>query len=466
MKLWGGRFSKETEQLVHQFNASINFDKRLYHYDIMGSKVHAEMLAKQDIISQEEGQKIIKGLSDIEEDIDKGVLEFDQSSEDIHSFIEKNLIERIESVGGKLHTGRSRNDQIALDIRLYLREEINGLKDQLKKFMGILLDLGEKYTDIYMPGYTHLQRAQVITFSHHLMAYYFMLKRDLERLIDNYKRVNVLPLGSGALAATTYPLDREFVAEKLGFDSISQNSLDAVSDRDFVLEFLSIASTIIMHLSRLSEEIIIWSSSEFSFIELDDAYSTGSSIMPQKKNPDIAELVRGKTGRVYGHLIQLLTTLKGLPLAYNKDMQEDKEGLFDTVDNLKIILTIFPNMLKTMEINKEEMLKACTSGFLNATDLADYLVKKGLPFREAHEVVGKAVIHCLEEKKELEEIELEEWQRLFPEKEELFADDLEKYLNLKYTVENRSIIGGPAPIETKRVISQEKDYLNAFDKLQ
>ncbi|MFW6264536.1 MAG: argininosuccinate lyase [Bacillota bacterium] len=464
MKLWGGRFSKETDQLVHQFNASINFDQRLYHYDILGSKVHAEMLAKQGIISDEEGQKIIDGLKEIETEIESGILEFDQASEDIHSFVEKNLIANIGAVGGKLHTGRSRNDQVALDIRLYLRDEINFISNQLIIFMKTLLELAEKYTDVYIPGYTHLQRAQVVTFSHHLLAYYFMLKRDLERLADNYKRVNVLPLGSGALAATTYPLDREFVAKKLNFDSISQNSMDGVSDRDFVIEFLSIASTIIMHLSRFSEEIIIWSSSEYSFIELDDAYSTGSSIMPQKKNPDIAELVRGKTGRVYGHLIQLLTTLKGLPLAYNKDMQEDKEGLFDTVDNLKIILKIFPDMLSTMKLNKERMLEACSTGFLNATDLADYLVKKGLPFREAHEVVGKAVVYCIEENKELEEISQREWQNIFPEKKDLFADDLNKYLEIKYTVENRAITGGPAPEESKRVIRQEKEYLKNLEK--
>lgn len=459
MKLWGGRFNKETDQLVHQFNASIDFDQRLYHYDIMGSKVHAEMLGKQGILSIEEVDKILNGLKEIENDIDEGNLNFDQSSEDIHSFVEKNLIEKIGNTGGKLHTGRSRNDQVALDIRLYLREEIGLIHDLLSDFMNVLVKLAEKYIDVYLPGYTHLQRAQVVTLAHHLMAYYFMLKRDYERLNDNLKRVNVLPLGSGALAGTTYPLDREFVAEKLGFASISQNSLDGVSDRDFLIEFLSISSTIIMHLSRFSEEIILWSSSEFDFIELDDAYSTGSSIMPQKKNPDIAELVRGKTGRFFGHLIQLLTTLKGLPLAYNKDMQEDKEGLFDTIDTLKIILKIYPEMLDTMKVKEENMLDACQRGFLNATDLADYLAKKGLAFRKAHEVVGQAVVYCLENKRELEELTIDEYKKLFPEIKDLFNTDINQYLSLKYTVENRDIIGGPAPKEMKRVIAQEKEYL-------
>jgi len=459
VKLWGGRFNKETDQLVHQFNASIDFDQRLYHYDIMGSKVHAEMLGKQGILSIEEVDKILNGLKEIENDIDEGNLNFDQSSEDIHSFVEKNLIEKIGNTGGKLHTGRSRNDQVALDIRLYLREEIGLIHDLLSDFMNVLVKLAEKYIDVYLPGYTHLQRAQVVTLAHHLMAYYFMLKRDYERLNDNLKRVNVLPLGSGALAGTTYPLDREFVAEKLGFASISQNSLDGVSDRDFLIEFLSISSTIIMHLSRFSEEIILWSSSEFDFIELDDAYSTGSSIMPQKKNPDIAELVRGKTGRFFGHLIQLLTTLKGLPLAYNKDMQEDKEGLFDTIDTLKIILKIYPEMLDTMKVKEENMLDACQRGFLNATDLADYLAKKGLAFRKAHEVVGQAVVYCLENKRELEELTIDEYKKLFPEIKDLFNTDINQYLSLKYTVENRDIIGGPAPKEMKRVIAQEKEYL-------
>ena len=459
MKLWGGRFNKETDSLVHQFNSSISFDQRLYHYDILGSMVHAEMLVKQGILESDEGDKIIKGLKEREEEISDGKLKIDNTYEDIHSFVEAKLIEKIGPVGGKLHTGRSRNDQIALDIRLYLRDEIKAIQELQKCFLETLLELAEKYTDIYIPGYTHLQRAQAVTLAHHLMAYYFMLKRDYQRFDDNLERVNVSPLGSGALAATTYPLDREYVAEKLGFDSVTQNSLDGVSDRDFIIEFLAIASTLIMHLSRLSEEIILWSSAEFDFIELDDAYSTGSSIMPQKKNPDIAELVRGKCGRIYGHLIQILTTLKGLPLAYNKDMQEDKEGLFDTIDTLKIILKIYPEMLKTMKIKKDNMYKACQKGFLNATDLADYLAQKGLPFRNAHEIVGKAVRYCIDKNLELEDLSIENYHDLFPEFKEFFSDDLKEFLSIKYTVDKRNITGGPAAEESLRVIYTEKNWL-------
>lgn len=462
MKLWGGRFNKETNLLVHQLNSSISFDQRLYQYDLLGSRVHAEMLVKQGILKKDEGEKIINGLKEIEEEIAEGKLTIDNTYEDIHSFVEAKLTEKIGSVGGKLHTGRSRNDQIALDIRLYLRDEIMDIQDLQKYFLNSLLELAEKYTDIYIPGYTHLQRAQVVTFSHHLMAYYFMLKRDYQRFEDNLKRVNVSPLGSGALAATTYPLDREYIADKLGFESVTQNSLDGVSDRDFIIEFLAIASTLIMHLSRLSEEIILWSSTEFDFIELDDAYSTGSSIMPQKKNPDIAELVRGKSGRIFGHLIQLLTTLKGLPLAYNKDMQEDKEGLFDTIDTLKMVLKIYPEMLKTLRIKKDNMFTACQKGFLNATDLADYLAKKGLPFRKAHEIVGKAVVYCIKNNLELEDLSVEIYQYLFPENIELFSDDLKKCLSTKYTVDNRKITGGPAPEETRRIINSEKNWIKAL----
>lgn len=459
MKLWGGRFSKKTNELVHQFNASIAFDQRLYKYDITGSKAHAKMLGKQGIITEEETHKIVNGLNEIEDELENGILKIDANSEDIHSFVEKILIDKIGSTGGKLHTGRSRNDQVALDIRLYLRDEIGQIKEIIINFMKVLIDLSKDNLEVYIPGYTHLQRAQVVTLAHHFMAYYFKLKRDYDRLNDNLKRVNILPLGSGALAGTTYPLDRVYIAKELGFSDISQNSIDGVSDRDFIIEFLSIASTIIMHLSRFSEEIILWSSAEFNFIELDDSYATGSSIMPQKKNPDIAELVRGKTGRIYGHLIQLLTTLKGLPLAYNKDMQEDKEGLFDTIDNLKTILTIFPEMIKTMKINTDNMLKACRQGFLNATDLADYLAQKGVPFRMAHEIVGKAVLYCLDKGKELEEITITEWKKLFPERKDMFEDDLNNYLEISYTVENRNITGGPAPEEVERVIEQEKQWM-------
>ncbi|MFY9497278.1 MAG: argininosuccinate lyase [Halanaerobiales bacterium] len=459
MKLWGGRFTKETDDLVHAFNASLAFDQRLYHYDIMGSIVHVEMLVKQGILEAEEGDIIKKGLETIEKEIEQGILSFDSTYEDIHSFVEGNLIAKIGPVGGKLHTGRSRNDQVALDIRLYLRDEIRNIQELLLYFMQDLLGLAEKYKDVYLPGYTHLQRAQVITLAHHLLAYYFKLKRDYERLTDNLKRVNVLPLGAGALAGTSYPLDREYVAERLAFDAVSENSLDAVSDRDFILEFHSIAATIIMHLSSFSEELILWSSNEFDFIELDDAYSTGSSIMPQKKNPDIAELVRGKTGRIYGNMLQLFTTLKGLPLAYNKDMQEDKEGLFDTIDTLKAILQIYPEMLKTMKVKKEKMYQACQKGFLNATDLADYLSKKGLPFRKAHEIVGQAVLYCLENQLELEELDYKQYQELFPGQKELFTADLNKYLAIKYTVENRKLTGGTAPEETERIIGKENKWL-------
>ncbi|MFW6035690.1 MAG: argininosuccinate lyase [Halothermotrichaceae bacterium] len=460
MKLWGGRFNKQTDQLVHDFNASLKFDKRLYHYDIMGSIAHAEMLIKQELLTEKEGNKIINGLKQIEEKINNKEIEFDTAFEDIHSFIEAKLTDLIGSVGGKLHTARSRNDQVALDIRLYLREEIKNIEKLLQIFMKELLELAGKYKGVYMTGYTHLQRAQVITLSHHLLAYYFKLKRDYQRLEDNLKRVNVLPLGSGALAGTTFPIDRKWVADKLGFDKVCQNSIDGVSDRDFIIEFLSIASTIVMHLSRFSEEIILWSSKEFSFIELDDAYSTGSSIMPQKKNPDIAELVRGKTGRIYGHLMQLLTVLKGLPLAYNKDMQEDKEGLFDTIDNLKVMLKLFPEMIATMKVNQEKMMNACKTGFLNATDLADYLAVKGVPFRKAHGIVGKAVLYAIDNGLELEKIKLETWHEIFPDLKEYLSDDLYKYLKIDNMVENRDIVGGPAVKQTSKVIENEKHWLS------
>src|SRR5690554_1693503 len=416
------------------------------------------MLAKNGIINKEEGRIIIKGLEGIKRDIEEGKLIIDDSSEDIHSFIEKELIKRIGPAGGKMHTARSRNDQVALDMRLYLRKEIKEIQSLIAGFLKTVLELSKKYIDIYIPGYTHLQRAQVVTLAHHLMAYYFMLKRDYQRLGDNLKRVNVLPLGAGALAGTTFPIDREYVASRLGFESVSENSIDAVSDRDYLLEFLSIAATIIIHLSRFSEEIILWSSSEFGFIELDDAYSTGSSIMPQKKNPDIAELCRGKTGRIFGNLIQLLTTMKGLPLAYNKDMQEDKEGVFDTIDNLKIILEIYPEMINTMKINKEKMLKACQKGFLNAIDLADYLAEKGIPFRTAHEIVGKAVLYCLNQGLELEEVPVKKWQELFPEQKDLFSPQLYSYLEMKNTLNKRRATGGAAPEETLRIIKKEAKW--------
>lgn len=461
-KLWGGRFKQDTAELVHQFCASLPFDWRLYSYDIAGSVVHARMLARSGIIEQGEGEKIVEGLEQIKQALEAGELAFDrQQDEDIHSFVENRLIELIGPLGGKLHTARSRNDQVALDLRLYLRAEIKELQQGLLNLLKTLLALASVNLDVIMPGYTHLQRAQAVTLAHHLLAYYFMFKRDYQRWQDNLKRVNVLPLGSAALAGTGFPIDREWVAEELGFPALSLNSLDAVSDRDYLIEFLAVAATVVMHLSRLSEELILWASSEFNFIELDDAYATGSSIMPQKKNPDVAELTRGKSGRIYGHLLQLLTTLKGLPLAYNKDLQEDKEGVFDTVDTLQVILKIFPAMLATLKINKGEMAQAATKGFLNATDLADYLAGKGLPFRQAHAVVGRAVLYSLEKGIELEMIPLASWHRLFPELQDYFSEDLAQHLLLKNTVYSRRSLGGTSPEENRRVIEEEKVWLEA-----
>ncbi|MFW6278553.1 MAG: argininosuccinate lyase [Bacillota bacterium] len=460
MKQWGGRFEEQTDKLVEDFNASIGFDQRLYDYDIQGSKAHARMLARTGIISEEERDKIISGLDEIKQEIEEGKLEFSPELEDIHTVVETNLIEKIGSVGGKLHTARSRNDQVALDIRLFMRDCVKNIQQKLIKLMGTLLDLAGEYREYIMPGYTHLQRAQPITFGHHLLAYYFKLKRDYQKLGDNFQRINVLPLGAGALAGTSFPIDREFVARELDFDSVAENSLDAVSDRDFMLEFLSIASTIMMHLSRFSEELILWSSDEFDFVELADSYTTGSSIMPQKKNPDVPELVRGKTGRVYGHLFQLLTTMKGLPLAYNKDMQEDKEGVFDTVDTLYVILDIFPGLLETMEVNKGIMDQAARSGYTNATELANYLVGNGLSFRESHAVVGKAVLYALERGIELAEISPKEWAELFPEKKEIFGKDLYQALDVESCVRKTTSQGGPAPAETERIVEQEKKWLS------
>ena len=454
-KLWGGRFSKNTDELVEDFHSSISFDKRLYYWDIKGSIAHARMLGKQGIITQEEAQKIIRGLEEILKDIEAGKVEFDVSAEDIHMNIEVLLTQKIGAVGKKLRTGRSRNDQVALDTRLYLREEIDNLRELLKKLLAALLELAEKHLDTVLPGYTHLQRAQPVTLAHHLMAYFQMFSRDLERLADCQKRVNVLPLGAGALAGTTFPLDREQVARELGFSSVSLNSMDAVSDRDFVLEFLGAASIIMMHFSRFCEELIFWSSQEVQFIEIDDAYSTGSSIMPQKKNPDVAELIRGKTGRVYGNLMAMLTIMKGLPLAYNKDMQEDKERLFDTVDTLKKCLLVFTPMLVTMQVNKEKMLEASKGGFTNATDLADYLVKKGLPFRDAHEVVGKLVAYCLSNTKNLDDLTLEEFQGFSP----LIKEDVYEAISVFTCVEKRQVTGGPAPEQVKKAIIEGKKLL-------
>ncbi|SJZ31353.1 argininosuccinate lyase [Selenihalanaerobacter shriftii] len=455
MKLWGGRFEAETDQLVEEYTASIGFDQRLYKYDIEGSIAHVKMLAHSEILTLDERDKIISGLEEILEEIENDEFEFEIGLEDIHMNIEKKLIDKIGSVGGKLHTARSRNDQVALDMRLYLKDQINDIKALIQKLQKVLLESAEENIDIIMPGYTHLQRAQPVRVSHHLLAYYAKLKRDYDRLIDCYKRTNVLPLGAGALAGTTFNIDREFVADELGFNKVSQNSLDTVSDRDFVIEFLAAASTLMMHLSRFSEELVLWTSQEFDFINIDDAFCTGSSIMPQKKNPDVPELIRGKTGRVYGHLMQILTVMKGLPLAYNKDMQEDKEGLFDTVSTLKGAIELFARMLAKTTFKQQKLEETAEDGFTNATEVADYLVEKGVPFREAHEVVGKTVLHCVKEEKKLSDLKLKEWKE-FSNK---FEDDIYKKIDIKTAVDTRNIIGGPAKKEVLRVIKTEKEEL-------
>ena len=456
MKLWGGRFSKQTDKSVDDFNSSIRFDARMYAQDIAGSIAHAKMLGKQGIIPKEDSELIIKTLGEIKEDIENGNVEFEIDAEDIHMNIETILISRIGDAGKKLHTGRSRNDQVALDVRMYLRHETDEISAMLKELRGILLGIAERNIDTIMPGYTHLQKAQPITLAHHIMAYYEMFRRDGERLNDCRGRINVMPLGSGALAGTTYPLDREFVAEQLGFDGVTRNSLDGVSDRDFVCELAFDLSMIMTHLSRFSEEIILWSSNEFGFIELDDAYSTGSSIMPQKKNPDVAELVRGKSGRVYGSLMGLLTMMKGLPLAYNKDMQEDKEQIFDAVDTVKMCLPVFGRMLDTMTVRRDRMLNGAKGGFTNATDVADYLVKHGLPFRDAHGVVGRMVAYCIENDTVIDALSMEEMKSFSP----LIEDDIYDAISLETCVNQRKLIGGPAMETVKAVIAEYKKEEN------
>ena len=455
MKLWGGRFNKGSSSLLEQFNASIGFDNRMYAEDIAGSIAHSKMLNKIGILTVEEQEKIENGLIQIKEMIDNGNFEFHISDEDIHMAVEKKLIELIGSLGGKLHTGRSRNDQVALDIRMYLKKEILNIKDLLKLLMEAIVEVAESNKDVIMPGYTHLQRAQPILFSHHMMAYYEMMKRDLDRLEDCFKRVDVMPLGAGALAGTTYPLDRHYVAELLGFSKVTENSLDTVSDRDFIIETNFVISMIIMHLSRFSEELIIWSTSEFSFVEMDDTYSTGSSIMPQKKNPDVTELVRGKTGRVFGNLMGIFTVMKGLPLAYNKDTQEDKEGVFDSIDTIKIVLEIFSPMLKTMKIKKENMKASIYEGFINATDIADYLAKKGLPFREAHKVVGELVSYCEQNNKLLTDLSYEE----FKNSHSLFEEDIVKESSIEACINGRKTYGGTALSDVERQIENAKAFL-------
>ncbi|MBI1912073.1 MAG: argininosuccinate lyase [Deltaproteobacteria bacterium] len=454
-KAWSGRFKEGTDKLVEEFNASISFDKRLYRHDIQGSIAHAQTLVKAGILTESESKKIIKGLKTVEKEISEGKIEFTSAMEDIHMAVEMRLTELVGPLGGKLHTGRSRNDQVALDIRLYLREEIFAILDLIHDFKKALVEVAEKHIDCIMPGYTHLQRAQPVLLSHHLLAYYEMFQRDTGRLVDCLIRMDAMPLGAGALAGSPYKLDRKLTAKALNFSEITANSLDSVSDRDFAIEFISAASILMMHFSRLSEEIILWSSQEFAFIELSDAFSTGSSIMPQKKNPDVAELARGKTGRVYGNLMSLLTTMKSLPLAYNKDMQEDKEPLFDTIDTVKVILKVYGPMLKTMRVKSDAMFKATGAGFLNATDAADYLTKKGLPFREAHHAVGSAVAYCVENNKTLEELELDEWQKF----SKLFEADIKKTVSIKNSLNTRKIYGGTA-LETvkKRLEEVKKEF--------
>ena len=454
-QLWGGRFTKETDKLVYNFNASISFDQKFYAQDIRGSIAHVTMLQKQGILTKEEKESIIEGLKGIQADVENGTLEITDEYEDIHSFVEANLIDRIGDAGKKLHTGRSRNDQVALDMRLYTRDEIEALDTLLKELLEVLLKLMKEHIETYMPGFTHLQKAQPVTLAHHLGAYFEMFKRDRLRMKDIRKRMNYCPLGAGALAGTTYPLDREYTAELLGFDGPTLNSMDSVSDRDYLIEMLSAMSTVMMHLSRFCEEVIIWNSNEYQFVEIDDAYSTGSSIMPQKKNPDIAELVRGKTGRVYGALMSLLTTMKGIPLAYNKDMQEDKELVFDAIDTTKGCLALFTGMLRTMRFRKQRMEDSAKNGFTNATDAADYLVNHGVPFRDAHGIVGQLVLYCIDKNIALDDMSQEEYKAISP----VFEEDIYEAISMKTCVEMRNTIGAPGKSDMEQAIALEEAYL-------
>lgn len=454
-QLWGGRFTKETDQLVYNFNASIAFDRKFYQQDIEGSIAHVSMLGRQGILTEEEMKAIIKCLNEIKADVEEGRLVITDEYEDIHSFVEANLIDRLGDTGKKLHTGRSRNDQVALDMRLYTRLEVLYTDSLLKELLVTILHIMEEHTETIMPGFTHLQKAQPITLSHHMGAYFEMFKRDRLRLRDIYERMNYCPLGSGALAGTTYPLDRDYTAKLMGFYGPTLNSMDGVSDRDYLIEFLSACATIMMHLSRFSEEIIIWNSNEYQFVEIDDAYSTGSSIMPQKKNPDIAELVRGKTGRVYGALMSLLTTMKGIPLAYNKDMQEDKELSFDAMDTVKGCIALFHGMLATMKFNKERMRASASHGFTNATDAADYLVNHGVPFRDAHGIVGQIVLFCIEKGIAIDDMSLAELKAISP----VFAEDVYDAISMETCVNKRLTVGAPGKEAMERVIALEKAYL-------
>ena len=454
-QLWGGRFTKETDELVYNFNASISFDQKFYAQDIKGSIAHVTMLAKQGILTEKEKMQIVEGLQGILKDVDEGTLAIKDTYEDIHSFVEATLIERIGDVGKKLHTGRSRNDQVALDMKLYIRDEVEEIDRILKKLLQVLLCIMKENMQTAMPGFTHLQKAQPITLAHHMGAYFEMFKRDRSRMHDIYERMNYCPLGAGALAGTTYPLDREYTAELLGFQGATLNSIDSVADRDYLIELLAGLSTVMMHLSRFAEEVIIWNSNEYQFVDIDDAYSTGSSIMPQKKNPDIAELVRGKTGRVYGALMSLLTTMKGLPLAYNKDMQEDKELVFDAIDTAKGCLVLFTGMLDTMKFHKNVMEQSARNGFTNATDAADYLVNHGVPFRDAHGIVGQLVLYCIEKDIALDDMKLEEFQAISP----VFEADIYDAIRMETCINKRVTLGAPGKEAMEQVISIYEKYL-------
>ena len=455
-QLWGGRFTKETDKLVYAFNASITYDRRFYAQDIRGSIAHVTMLASTGILTDEERDQIIAALKQIQADVENGTLQITEEYEDIHSFVEANLIDRIGDVGKKLHTGRSRNDQVALDMRLYIRDMISETDAGLKALLLVIHRIMKENVETFMPGFTHLQKAQPVTAAHHFGAYFEMFRRDRERLADCLERMNYCPLGAGALAGTTYPLDRNLTASLLEFTAPTRNSMDSVSDRDYLLEYLSALSIIMMHLSRFSEEIILWNSNEYRFVELDDSYSTGSSIMPQKKNPDIAELVRGKTGRVYGALMQLLTTMKGLPLAYNKDMQEDKELVFDALDTVNGCIRLFTGMIDTMKFRRDVMEASAKKGFTNATDAADYLVKKGMPFRDAHGVIGRLVLACIDKGIALDDLTLEEYRK----ESDLFDEDIYEAISLKTCVEKRNTLGAPGPEVMRVVIAENEAYLN------
>ena len=460
MKLWGGRFTGQTDKAAGQFHSSIGYDQRLYRHDIKGSIAHARMLGKQGIIPQPDSEAIAEALKGILDDIEKGVLEIDLAAEDIHSFVESELVSRIGEAGRRLHTGRSRNDQVALDMRMYVREEIGAALDLLAALLQTLASSAKRHTGDIMPGFTHLQKAQPVTIAHHIMAYFQMFKRDFERLTDCRSRTDVMPLGSGALAATTYPLDREFVREELGFSGITANSLDAVSDRDFCVEFVSCLSLIMMHLSRFCEELIVWSTDSFNFIEMPDAYSTGSSIMPQKKNPDMAELIRGKTGRVYGSLMGLLTMMKGLPLAYNKDMQEDKEAVFDAADAVKNCLAVFTGMFGSLAFNTAAMRKSAAEGYTNATDAADWLVKKGLSFREAHEITGRLVLYAINKKAPIEELSIGELRAI----SDIFDESFYQAISIEVCVSGRNLAGGTAEAAVLKAIKASEQFLHAIKK--